>query len=151
MKISSFKMPVIGLSFMKGENFSQFSRYMLVGLVTNGIGYLIYILLTEFGAFPKIAVTLLYVVSSAAAFLANRGFTFDCEARIYVSGPRYIVVQALGYLINILIMFILVDHMNVDHRIVQAVAVPVVALFLFFASKNYVFSPKRSTPGNQLP
>lgn len=89
----------------------QLFRYALAGIVSNSVGYLVYLLVTHIGATPKISITLLYGMGAT-----------------------------IGYFINIVILVVLVDHFMYPHQWVQAVTVFAVAGFLFIAFKFFVFT-----------
>ena len=55
---------------------TQFSRYAIVGLASNAIGYVLYIGLTRLGLGPKLAMSLLYGIGILQTFLFNKRWTF---------------------------------------------------------------------------
>lgn len=118
---------------------SQLFRYALVGIVNNAAGYLVYLLITYFGATPKITMTLLYAVGAAIGFWGNRKLAFKYKGSVLESGLRYGIAHLFGYLINLTILFVMVDKLGYAHQLVQAVAIFVVAAFLFIAFKFFVF------------
>ncbi|MEM7376710.1 MAG: GtrA family protein [Pseudomonadota bacterium] len=121
----------------------QLLRYGIVGVLTNAGGYAVYLLLTWVWASPKVVMTGLYAAGAVAAFFANRRFTFDDHGHIGSAGVRYLIAHVLGYLLNLTLLLVFVDSLGYPHQAVQAIAIVVVALFLFFLSRWYVF---RSTP-----
>lgn len=123
------------------ESGRQFIRYALVGIVSNVSGYLVYLLITYLGVPPKPAMTMLYVVGATLGFLGNHSITFNYQGRVLGAGARYIVIHAIGYLLNLSLLVIFVDRLGYSHQVVQAAAVLVVATFLFIAFKLFVFRP----------
>jgi putative flippase GtrA len=122
------------------ENFRQLFSYALIGILTNALGYSIYLFLTHLWGAPKITMTALYVVGVSAAFFANRRYTFRHDGGIGVTGIRYLLLQAVGYLLNLTLLLVFVDWLGVAHQITQAIAIVVVAIFLFVMSRVFVFS-----------
>lgn len=118
---------------------NQLIRYAIVGAVSNVSGYLVYLLLTFLGSTPITTMTMLYGVGSAIGYFGNRTLTFSYKGRALGSGIRYSLAQFAGYLINLAILVIFVDELGYAHQIVQAIAIFVVAAFLFLASKFFVF------------
>lgn len=55
------------------------------------------------------------------------------------AGGRYIIAHCFGYLINLVILIIFVDELGFVHQWVQAIAIVIVAAFLFLAFKFFVF------------
>lgn len=121
---------------------SKFIRYSLVGFFTNLIGYGIYLIFTYLGVTPKSTITVLYFFGALLGFFANRRFTFNYDGDVFLAVCRYVIAQILGYLLNLFILFLFVDILGIAHQIVQAIAILVVALFLFFLSYFFVFPKK---------
>ena len=119
----------------------QFVAYALIGICTNAVGYAIYLFATHVWGAPKITMTVLYIVGAYSGFIANRRFTFQHDGSMGVAGGRYIVMQLIGYLINFGMLLVFVDVLNFPHQIVQAIAIGVVAIFLFVVLRLYVFVP----------
>ena len=117
----------------------QLFRYALVGIASNATAYLVYLLITSIGLSPKLAMSFLYIVGATVGFVGNRHLTFAHQGGLLGSGARYVLTHAIGYLVNLTILVVFVDHLNYPHQEVQAVAVLVVAAYLFFALKLFVF------------
>ena len=128
---------------MPGIRKLQFPKFIVVGIVSNLTGYLLYLLVTSLGAGPKPAMTVLYVIGTAAGFLANRKWTFSHSGPVSPAMVRYAAAYALGYLLNLSILIVFVDRMGWPHQLVQACAIGIVAGFLFLLMGWLVF-PDRS-------
>lgn len=125
----------------------QMFSYLLIGVLTNTTGYGLYILLTYFGNTPKLAMTALYSAGAIIGFFANRHFTFGHNGNIGNAGIRYLLAQLLGYFLNFILLSLFVDWLGFPHQVVQAIAIVVVALFLFTLSRTYVFSTRTTENG----
>lgn len=126
------------------ETAKQLLKYAFVGLVSNTVGYMIYLLITYLGVAPKLAMSVLYSVGAAIGFLGNSNLTFSYTGGIMVSGIRYLLAHCVGYLINLTLLVVFVDGLGFAHQVVQAAAVLVVAAFLFLAYKFFVFRPTKA-------
>ena len=124
---------------------SQLTRYAFVGLMSNLAGYLVYLLVTYFGGTPKITMSLLYVVGATIGYIGNRNFTFTHKGSLLGSSARYFIAHSFGYSINIAILIIFVDRYGYAHQWIQAIAIFVVASFLFIAFKFFVFTDKNAS------
>lgn len=125
----------------------QFIRYATVGLVSNAVGYLLYLAITSAGMEHKMAMTLLYVVGVTQTFFFNKRWSFRHGG---IHGPafaRYCIAYGLGYVINLLALIMFVDRMGYPHEIVQGVMVLSLAVMLFLLQKFWVFRPS-STPSS---
>ncbi|WP_035373349.1 GtrA family protein [Pseudoduganella violaceinigra] len=121
----------------------QFFSYALVGALTNLAGYMLYLLLTYLWGAPKLTMTLLYAVGALSSFFANRRFTFRHHGHIGAAGARYLLVQLSGYLLNLIFLVVFVDWLGFPHQFVQAVAIVVIAIYLFILSRFFVFAHKQ--------
>lgn len=118
----------------------QLVRYGLVGLTTNALGYLIYLLITYWGVEPKVLITFSYPTAVTIGFFGTRQWAFAHKGSVLKSGIRYFVAHFFGYLINILILLTFVDKLGYPHQWVQAAAIFVVAGVLFVVFKYFVFA-----------
>ncbi|RON45317.1 GtrA family protein [Pseudomonas frederiksbergensis] len=116
----------------------QFVRYGVVGVVNNGLLYLGYLLIVYAGGGKKLSMTLMYLMGVIIGFLANYRWTFT-QDKNHGALMRYIQMHVVGYLINFLFLFVLVDTLGFAHQVVQIVAILVVAIYGFFTCKYYVF------------
>jgi len=121
------------------ELVTQLFRYALVGLLSNVVGYLVYLALTYLGGTPKVTMTLLYGVGAAVGFVGNRSLTFGYQGSIKGAGMRYVIAHCCGYLLNLSILIVFVDNLGYAHQWVQAITIFIVAAFLFLALKVFVF------------
>jgi putative flippase GtrA len=117
-------------------------RYGFVGVGSNLAMYSLYLLVTYLGIEPKKAMTLIYIVGASIGFVGNRKWTFAHSGDDIRTAVRYMVAHFFGYLLNFGILFIFVDRLGYPHQGVQAVAIIVVAGFLFVIFKYYVFRAK---------
>jgi putative flippase GtrA len=127
-----------------GNSMRQLVRYGLVGAASNALLYGIYLLITYFGVEPKRAMTILYIVGALMGFFGHRKWTFTHQGALLGSGARYFIAHSLGYLLNFLLLLIFVDKLGYSHQWVQAIAIFVVAGFLFVVFRYFVFPKPQS-------
>lgn len=124
---------------MTASSIGQVLRFAAVGVTTNAVGYLLYLVITALGGTPKATMSVLYVIGTAAGFWANRTVTFAHSGSLSTAGLRYAVAYAAGYLINFALLAVIVDTLGYPHQVAQAIATVLVAAFLFVTLKLYVF------------
>jgi putative flippase GtrA len=122
-----------------GKFVRQLLRYGLVGVTSNAAIYFVYLLITFLGIEPKTAMTLVYIIGASIGFIGNRKWTFAHRGDSYGAALRYMLAHLSGYLLNFLILFTFVDRLGYAHQWVQAVAIIIVAGFLFIVFKYFVF------------
>jgi putative flippase GtrA len=121
----------------------QLFSYAVIGILTNSLGYSLYFLLTYFWGAPKLTMTALYAIGSLISFFANRRFTFRHDGRMGATGIRFVIALLLGYLLTLTLQVTFVDWLGFAHQVVQAIAIVVVAIFLFLLSRLFVFAPNK--------
>lgn len=119
----------------------QFIRYATVGLVSNVIGFLLYLVLTYAGMEHKLAMTLVYGVGVAQTFFFNKRWAFSYQGMSHTAFLRYVIAYVLGYALNFVMLWLAVDQFHLPHQWVQAVAIVVVAFSLFVLHRYWVFAP----------
>lgn len=129
------------------KNLRQFFTYALIGVLTNALGYAIFLLLTYLWGAPKSTMTALYFVGASISFFANRRFAFRHDGSAGTAGVRYLLAQLAGYLLNLVLLLLFVDWLGFPHQIVQAIAIVVVAIFLFIVLRSFVFVPSMTVAG----
>lgn len=120
--------------------FFQALRYGIVGVLSNAVGYGLYLLLTGAGMGHKTAMTLLFIVGTLQTFVFNKKWSFEYqhkEDRTVLL--RYFATYGLGYVVNLVALLVLVDQGGLPHTIVQAAMILVVAALMFILQKFWVF------------
>jgi putative flippase GtrA len=124
---------------------AQLLRYGVVGLLTNLVGYLIYLLLTLWVE-PKLAVTILYPVGVLIGYFGHARYSFAYEGRTLSGLARFLVAHAIGYGANVSLLYVFTDLLGYPHWAVQAAAIFIVAALLFVLFRFFVF-PKKAVRG----
>lgn len=117
----------------------QSTRFVIVGLASNFVLYLFYLLITTFGLGYKIAMTLVYVVGTLQTFALNAHWTFERRGT-RTSLVKYGLAYGACYLINLSALMLLVDRMGLPHQIVQGAMILVIAVIMFLLQKFWVFN-----------
>lgn len=126
----------------------QLFRYGIVGVLSNAVGYLLYLGITAAGMEHKLAMTLLYAVGVAQTFIFNKRWSFRHAGAHGTAFVRYCIAYASGYFINLAALFILVDKLGYAHQLVQGVMILALAAMLFTLQKFWVFRSTSSQPAN---
>ncbi len=120
---------------------TQALRFTVVGVASNLLLYLLYLLLTWLGIGHKSAMTSLYLLGVLQTFVFNRSWSFQHTGRASFALGRYAVVYAAGYLLNLSLLWVAVDLFHLPHQGVQALAIVLVAASLFIMNRYWVFAP----------
>jgi putative flippase GtrA len=125
-----------------GSQVNQLIRYGLIGVMSNALAFGVYVGFTAFGVPPAVGMTIVYVTAATVGFFANRRLTFAHRGSVWGAAGKYVVAHAIGYLINLGILVVLVDVLGRSHVWAQALAILVVAAYLFVTFKLVVFAPE---------
>jgi putative flippase GtrA len=118
----------------------QGTRFVIVGLASNLVLYLLYLLMTALGLRYKIAMTLVYATSALQTFVLNSYWTFE-RSGTRTSMVKYALAYGVCYLINMSALIVLVDRVGLPHQIVQGVMILIIAACMFLLQKFWVFAP----------
>ncbi len=116
----------------------QVVRYIIVGVASNTIGYLLYLMLTQLGVGHKTAMSCLYVIGVAFNFYLNRSWTFRSAQPVRTGLARFLLAIALGYLLNLVWLYVFVDLAGWRHELVQLAAIVVISVYFFMINKHYI-------------
>lgn len=122
----------------------QLIRYGTVGVLSNGLGLLLFVLLTHLGMGPKTAMSLLYVVGVLQTFYFNSRWSFQFAGASTHAFARYCMSYGAGYLLNFFGLWLFVDYYGHSHVIVEGVLIVAVAAMLFILQKFWVFPSRPS-------
>jgi len=117
----------------------QFVRFSFVGIVSNGMLYLLYLLLTHKGIDPKGAMTVAFMVGVLQTFIFNKKWAFSHEGSTSKSFVRYVLVYVFLYVFSLVVLIVFVDIANFPHQIVQGIITLLCGLLSFALQKKWVF------------
>ncbi len=125
----------------RARTLSQLLRYGAVGLASNVALYVVYLGLTATGLGHKLAMSLVYGAGVALTFFVNGRWTFTAGSLGGATFARYVTAYALGYALNLALLWLLVDVGGWPHATAQGLLILVVAVCLFLLHKFWVFRP----------
>jgi putative flippase GtrA len=112
-------------------------RYGLVGLVQNGLMYLVGLGLIALGAKGWQATAATYPVAVLISFVLNRGWTFSDRVRDRSQILRYILVYAAVYFLSVATVWTL--ELIFPAWLALLLAIPVGALAIYVGLNLWVF------------
>lgn len=117
----------------------QIFRYGIIGFAHNFTGYFVFLLFTWLGVDPKLVVAVVYPIFAAISYIANKRWTFSHNGEYKRSVLYYVIAHLIGCGLNLFMLYYFVDILHYPHELVQALAVFVVAGFLFLIFRFVVF------------
>lgn len=121
---------------------NQAIRFIMVGTFTNASLYFGYLLITWFEVDHKLAMTLVYILGVLLGFTLNRNWAFRHHGHISHGFIRYLVMYAVGYLINLIGLYLLVDIAGYPHQIIQLFIAVLLAVTFFVLMRLWVFKDR---------
>ena len=118
---------------------AQLVRFGTVGVLSNLTLYLLYLGATALGVGHKTAMSVLYCLGVLQTFALNRRWTFGHRRPAGTPLARYGALYAAGYLVNLGLLYALVDIAGFAHQLVQAALVVLIAVLTFTLQKYWVF------------
>ncbi len=117
----------------------QLIRYAAVGIGSNGVLYIAYLILTRIGIGPKLAMSLLYALGVIQTFVFNKRWSFRHGGAHGPAFVRYCTAYGLVYLANLGLLMLLVDRAGWPHQWVMGGLVVVMAIVFFMVQKFWIF------------
>ena len=113
--------------------------FIVVGVVNNLTGFALFVLVTLVGAGPVVAATVSYVAGMFISFFGNQRLSFRHAPGQRSAVVRFLVANAIGYSVNVLVLLALVHGAHVPQIVGQLVAIGCVAVCTFAMMRLWVF------------
>lgn len=117
----------------------QLSSFALIGLLTNGVLYGLYLWLTWQWLSPIMAMSIAYVAGVALSFVLNGRITFAGRSSAPLALVRFVAAYAVGYIFNAAGLLLAVAGMNIPHYWAQLFMIGATAVLLFILQRWWVF------------
>jgi putative flippase GtrA len=115
-------------------------RFAVVGVLNTAVGVsVIFAAKGIFGLGDLLANAIGYGVGLGCGFVLYRSWTFQHKGHPIKAAGRFIAAVAIAYALNLATVFGLRDLGNVNAYLAQAAGVIPYTVFLYLASKVYVF------------
>lgn len=120
----------------------EFLRFALVGGSNGVIAVVIYALLLAAGVAYPIAAVIGYLGGLLNGYTWNRLWTFETGGFHLPEFSRYFVVQGSGLLLNLLVLFVLVDGIGMARGISEILSLVPVVLLTYIFNRRWTFHPR---------
>ena len=119
---------------------NQIIKYSSVGLLANSIGYILYIIISNFiGINPPLAAILSGFMVIGISYLLNTRFTFKSENKGLVEAISYVLLYLCAILLHSFMIFIFSNILGFAHEIVAGISLIAISCTLFLIQKFYFF------------
>lgn len=136
-------------SFSRRALVHQVARFGIVGVLNTLVGLsCIYLVIYLLNADAGLANALGYAIGLAVSFLLNRIWTFNNNQRVASVLPRYLLVAAVSYLLNLAAVLIGNRYFGINPYAVQLLGMAIYTPTMFIGCRLFVFN---STPAAEMP
>ena len=122
----------------------ELARYCVVGAITNILGYLMFVIFTSLGLSPVLTISILYPIQLILVFFLNKKWSFKHQGQLSIPAIRFFFSYIACYFFNVATLEFFNRFLGYSHLVVQAIGLPIFALFLFIAQKYWVFKSQKS-------
>jgi len=92
---------------------SQFSRYVLVGVVNNTVLYGVFLGLVKFEMHPVVATGLCFILGVLFSYVWNKNWAFGGQTKKHNrDAPRFLAAYAVGLMFSVIYMILLLKFFN---------------------------------------
>jgi putative flippase GtrA len=130
------------------ELFHKFIKYSVVGCISILIYYLsVFVLVELLGKNPLFGTAVSFIIMSYFSFLLNRKFTFGSDFS-YQKLLRFLAVSAIGFTLNFLIMYFVVNVLSLHYSIGEVVTTLIIPIINFILNNYWTFSHTAENQGS---
>jgi len=118
----------------------QFFLYCLCGGMGVSTDYIVFYLSVMSGIWYQGANSLGYLAGTLVSFSLNRIFTFGMRDRVLQRLALFLTVASVGFAASALLLWWLVEVINLDARIAKLITLPMVVALQFFLNRRITFN-----------
>jgi len=124
--------------YKSGQIVGQLYKFILVGIFNTLVGYGTFFIALIFVNY-LIALILAHVVGVLTSYAWNRAWTFKSTNSMAVEFMKFESVYLIGLAINMALLYVAVDIMDLDARVIQLLLLPTITIFTFIGHKFWSF------------
>lgn len=119
---------------------NQKIRFLFVGGLNTIVGYGSFALLLFMNLNYLVANTISYIIGIIHSYFWNKKFTFKSKNKSPLELVKFIFVYIVNYLIGMIILYLLVDKLGINHYIAGMLNLIITTLISWFGHKYFSFA-----------
>jgi putative flippase GtrA len=121
------------------ELLHKFIKYSVVGCISVLIYFLsVFVLVELFDKDPIFGSTLSFIIMTFISFLLNKKYTFGSDFS-YNKLLRFLVVSAIGFTLNFVIMYLVVNVLSLHYSIGELITTLIIPIINFILNSYWTF------------
>ena len=125
------------------KKYSNFIKFVSVGVSNTIISLAIYYLLKGVGVYYLIATVVGYIISSITGYILNKLWVFKYKEEKKKSVFRYYTLYLSALMLNLILMKLQVSVLGISDNIAPLFTLVVTTLYNYYFSKVWVFKSKK--------
>ena len=119
---------------------SQIIKYGSVGIVTNALGYMVYIVIANIiGVSPPVAAIISGFLVISLSFYLNKRFSFGNNSKSISMAVNYYILYVSAIFFHSFIIFIFSNVFGFAHEIIAGISIILISCSLFLIQKFLLF------------
>ena len=119
----------------------SFRRFLFVGILNTLITLTIIYLLKFTINFNDIYANAIgYIFGLTFSFFVNKKWTFRYESSNYLVYFKFILVFAISYFANLLVVILSINYLNINSYISHAIGIPAYTIISYLGNRIFVFN-----------
>ena len=120
--------------------YRQFIKFGLVGASSAAVDFAILnLLVLVFDLNVYLSATISFIAAVTNGFIWNRLWTFKSQGSKSLQYSKFVFVNLVGLGLNLLIMYALINYLDLWYNFAKAIAIGLVMFWNFYGSKKWVF------------
>lgn len=120
----------------------QFIKFCIIGVFNTLINLVVLYLFTDiFGFYYMFSAVIAFLVAVTNSFIFNKLWTFEekLNHKVYFKSIKFIVVSVIALLINLVILYVLVEYFKMWYMAAQLVGIATNLIINFIGNKLWTF------------
>ncbi len=127
----------------------QLSKFIFVGFLNTVVGYGAFWVLLSYSNYLT-SLLISHIIGVTHSYIWNKYWTFksrDCHISEFI---RFNSVYVFVFVVNAITLIILVDIFNMNPKIGQLIALPIITIISFTGHRRWSFKGKQNVVSNPL-
>ena len=124
------------------QTFLQISKFGMVGVLNTLIGYGAFFILLDYTNY-MIALIISHIIGVTHSYIWNKYWVFKSNKILINEFLKFNSVYILVFLTNAIVLIFFVNALNLDPRIGQLIALPIITMISFTGHKYWSFKKEQ--------